>query len=149
MSTALHASSIKSINTFYDSCWLQVCLFLMGALIVVVVPDGTQGIKGLSLSGSGLHAAWIQTPAVTVLLSHWSGTLAGPSSPQSGQWSTSNLDSPALPLINANEHPSPLSILYKRTLNLDWEEMVLRNASLPSPQFAGFSIKVIISCSNN
>ena len=57
----------------------------MGALIVVVVPDGTQGIKGLSVSGSGMHAAWIQTPAVTVLLSHWSGTLAGPSSPQSGQ----------------------------------------------------------------
>ena len=35
----------------------------MEALIVVVAPGGTQGIKGLPLPGSGLHVPLIQTPA--------------------------------------------------------------------------------------
>ena len=56
----------------------------------MVVPDGTQGIKGLSLPGSSLHAPLRQTQTITVLLSHWLGIPVGPSSQPSEQLSTSN-----------------------------------------------------------
>ena len=78
-------------------------------------------------------------------LVRWPG---GPSSQPSEQLSTSNLVLALLchwpvPL----KTPPLLSIVYNRTLNPDWDEMVLRNTNLPSIQFAGFLIKAIIPCS--
>ena len=76
------------------------------------------------------------------------GPPGGPSSQPSERLSTSNL----LPALLCHwpgplKTPPLLSIVYKRTLNPDWDEMVLGNANLPSIQFAGFLIKVIIPCS--
>ena len=65
-----------------------------------------------------------------------------PSSQPSEQLSTSNL----LPAMLCHwpvplKTPPLLSIVYKRTLNLDWDEMVLRNTNLPSIQLLAFWLK--------
>ena len=76
------------------------------------------------------------------------GPPGGSSSQPNERLSTSNL----LPALLCHwpgplKTPPVLSIVYKRTLNPDWDEMVLGNTNLPSIQFAGFLIKVIIPCS--
>ena len=71
----------------------------------VVVPDGTQGIRGLSLPGAGLHAPLRQTPAIMVLSA--TGPLRwAPPPKQVSNHREVTINSPALPLVSATESPS-------------------------------------------
>ena len=48
--------------------------------------------------------------------------------------------SPVLPLVGATESPFSLPIVYKKTLNPDWDEMVFGDSSLPSSWSASLPI---------
>ena len=115
---------------------------------MAVVRDRTQGIRGLSLPGPAcrLHRDGHQFRG-TVLLSHLSAPWAPPPS-RVRTVSPNQLTALLCHWFRSHKALPTLSIVYKRTLVPEGDEMVLR-ASLQSPRSAGLPIKVIILCSNN
>ena len=78
----------------------------------VVVPDGTKGIRGLSLPGSCLHTPLRQMLAIRVPLSSGWGTLVGPLSQPSEQLSASNQLMPYSTIAQGHWKPLPHPYCY-------------------------------------
>lgn len=116
---------------------------------MAVVRDRTQGIRGLSLPGPAcrFHRDRHQFLG-TALLSHLSAPWAPP--PNRVRTVSPNQLTALLCHWSRSHKALPtLSIVYKRTLIPEGDEMVLREASVPPPRSAGLPTKVIILCSNN